>query len=71
VYKRQVKGFPTWQTALQFEWAFKFYTRKLPRRMDPLERRLSALNTVMGLERSTSKSIPYSEYGAPLIIVYS
>ena len=66
-----VKGFPTWQTALQFEWAFKFYTRKLPRRMDPLERRLSALTTVMNLERSTSKSIPYSEYGAPLVIVYS
>ena len=66
-----VKGFPTWQTALQFEWAFKFYTRKLPRRMDPLERRLSALTTVMSLERSTSKSIPYSEYGAPLVIVYS
>ena len=66
-----VKGFPTWQTALQFEWAFKFYTRKLPRRMDPLERRLSALTTVMSLDRSTSKSIPYSEYGAPLVIVYS
>ena len=65
-----VKGFPTWQAALQFEWAFKFYSRKLPRQMNPLERRLSALRTLMNLERPTSKSIPYSEYATPLVVVY-
>lgn len=57
-----IAGFPTWQTALQFEWAFKFYSRKLPKKMYPLHRRLSALNKLIGLERCTSKSMPYSNY---------
>lgn len=58
-----IEGFPTWQCALQFEWALKFHSRKLPKRMRPLWRRLSALHNLMGLERSTSKSILYDEYG--------
>jgi hypothetical protein len=60
-----VAGFPTWQAALQFEWRFKQLTRKLPARMDPLERRLSALKTLLALERSTSKAVPYAEWPSP------
>jgi structure-specific endonuclease subunit SLX1 len=64
-----VSGFPDWQTALQFEWAFKFYSRKYPKRMYPLERRLRGLMDLMHLEKSTSKSLPYTTYpeGGPII----
>jgi predicted GIY-YIG superfamily endonuclease len=64
-----VSGFPDWHTALQFEWAFKFYSRKYPKRMYPLERRLRGLMDLMHLEKSTSKSLPYTIYpeGGPII----
>ena len=65
----QVEGFPTWQAALQFEWRFKQITRKLPARMDPLERRMSALKTLISLDRSTSKAVPYNEWPSPLQVI--
>jgi len=58
-----IAGFPTWQTALQFEWAFKFYSRKLNQRSNPLRRRLTALKNLLNLEQSTSKSMRYIDYG--------
>jgi structure-specific endonuclease subunit SLX1 len=58
-----IAGFPTWQCALQFEWALKFYSRKLNQRSNPLRRRLTALKNLLNLEQSTSKSIPYIDYG--------
>ena len=64
-----VEGFPTWQAALQFEWRFKQLTRKLPARMDPLERRMSALKTLISLDKSTSKAVPYSEWPSPLQVI--
>jgi structure-specific endonuclease subunit SLX1 len=60
-----VAGFPTWNAALQFEWRWKQITRKLPARMDPLERRIQALRMLLALERSTSKATPYSEWPTP------
>lgn len=57
-----VSGFPTWQAALQFEWRWKQLSRKLPQNMDPLERRLSALTTLLSLEQSTSKAVPFAEW---------
>jgi predicted GIY-YIG superfamily endonuclease len=54
-------GFPTWQCALQFEWKWKFLTRKTPKG-PALQRRLEALNVLVASERSTSKSIPFSEF---------
>jgi structure-specific endonuclease subunit SLX1 len=64
-----ISGFPDWKTALQFEWAFKHYSRKYPKKMYPLERRMRGLYTLMHLEKSTSKSIPYITYptGGPSI----
>ena len=64
-----VEGFPTWQAALQFEWRFKQLTRKLPAMMDPLERRMSALNTLISLDKSTSKAVPYAEWPSPLLVI--
>ena len=60
-----VSGFPDWQAALQFEWRWKQLSRKLPKTMKPLDRRLEALKQLLNLERSTSKAIPYKEWASP------
>jgi structure-specific endonuclease subunit SLX1 len=60
-----VSGFPTWQSALQFEWRWKQLSRKLPLSMPPLERRLTALHTLLSLPQSTTKAIPFSEWPSP------
>lgn len=57
-----VKGFPDWTAALQFEWRWKQLSRKLPSKMQPLERRMLALNQLLKLERPTSKAITYKEW---------
>jgi predicted GIY-YIG superfamily endonuclease len=65
-----IKGFPDWQSALQFEWRFKQLSRKLPQKMFPLERRIRALKTLLELEKSTSKAIPFSEWeNKPEVII--
>lgn len=65
-----VEGFPDWKAALQFEWAWKYYSRKLPKSMLPLERRRQALNTLINLERPTSKAMAYSEWDTPINVVW-
>jgi structure-specific endonuclease subunit SLX1 len=57
-----VQGFPDWQAALQFEWRWKQLSRKLPAKMDPLLRRMTALKNLLALERPTSKAKAYSEW---------
>jgi predicted GIY-YIG superfamily endonuclease len=60
-----VAGFPDWQAALQFEWAWKHYSRKLSQKMLPLKRRLMALKTLVSLIKPTSKAKPYTEWPTP------
>jgi len=60
-----VAGFPDWPAALQFEWRWKQLSRKLSFKMNPLERRLNALKTLLSLERPTTKAIAYSEWLSP------
>jgi structure-specific endonuclease subunit SLX1 len=60
-----VAGFPDWPAALQFEWRWKQLSRKLPLKMNPLERRLNALKTLLALERPTTKAIAYTEWPSP------
>jgi len=55
-----ISGFPDWQAALQFEWRWKQLSRKLPLKMNPLERRIKALKELLALERPTSKAISYT-----------
>lgn len=66
-----VSGFPTWQAALQFEWRWKQLSRKLPQAMNPLERRMNALTSLLNLERSTSKAIPFAEWEQFPIVNYN
>ena len=65
-----VEGFPTWSEALRFEWAWKFYSRKLSKSLFPLDRRKQALNKLISLEKSTSKAIPYNEWEKPINVVW-
>lgn len=57
-----VSGFPSWQAALQFEWRWKQLSRKLDKKMLPLERRMKALENLLKLDRSTTKAIPFAEW---------
>ena len=63
-----VEGFPNWQACLQFEWRWKQLSRKLS--LSPLEKRKSALSTLLSLDRSTTKAIPYAEWPTPPNIIY-
>jgi structure-specific endonuclease subunit SLX1 len=60
-----VEGFPDWSAALQFEWRWKQLSRKLSQKLFPLERRMMALETLLALERPTSKAIAYAEWPSP------
>ena len=60
-----VKGFPLWQTALQFEWRWKQLSRKI--NLPPLEKRQKALDRLLSLDRPTTKAIPYSEWTPEVI----
>jgi structure-specific endonuclease subunit SLX1 len=60
-----VSGFPDWQAALQFEWRWKQLSRKLPVKMNPLERRIQALKNLLALERPTTKALAYTEWLSP------
>jgi structure-specific endonuclease subunit SLX1 len=63
-----VAGFPDWTSALQFEWRWKQLSRKLPLKMNPLERRIKALKMLLDLERPTTKAIAYSDWPSPPIV---
>ena len=65
-----VENFPSWKSALQFEWAWKFYSRKLSRKMFPLERRKKALEKLLLLERPTSNAILYTDWEIPINVVW-
>ena len=60
-----IAGFPDWPAALQFEWRWKQLSRKLPLKMNTLERRMNALRTLLALERPTTKAIAYTEWPSP------
>ena len=66
-----VAGFPDWTAALQFEWRWKQLSRKLPKRMNPHDRRMKALDELLALERPTSKARAYSEWASPPSVIYS
>ena len=67
--ERYVEGFPDWQACLQFEWRWKQLSRKIKGSMCPLERRHAALETLLSLERPTTKALAYSEWSAPPNVV--
>ena len=64
-----LKNFPDWSSALQFEWKWKFLTRKKKMSGTPVERRMSVLQDLMASERSTSKAIPFKDWEIPIELV--
>jgi len=66
-----VSGFPDWKSALQFEWRWKQLTRKIKSNLKPIEKRISALNQLLSLDKSTNNAIPFSNWESPPIIHYS
>lgn len=60
-------GFQTWKCALQFEWKWKFLTRKTPKGGTPVQRRLEALNIMIAAGQSTSASIPFDQFDLQVV----
>ena len=50
-----LSGFPDWRTTLQFEWAWKHYSRRLPIK-DSFQRRIQALHALLSADKVTSKA---------------
>ena len=66
-----VQGFPDNHAALSFEWRWKSLSRKKEyAHLEPLERRLEALQELLTLDRPTSKAALYSTYPEPLQVLY-
>jgi len=66
-----VTGFPDNHAALSFEWRWKSLSRKKEYKdLQPLERRLEALQELLKLDRPTSKAQLYSEYPQPPEVIY-
>ena len=68
IWKRvcYVSGFPTWQSALQFEWRWKQLSRNIKNKTTPLQKRMMSLNTLLNLEQSTSKAILFKDWTSGL-----
>lgn len=64
-----IENFPDWSSALQFEWRLKQLSRKYPKKMNPLERRIRALQDLLALERPTTKAKAYAEWENPPKVV--
>jgi ribA/ribD-fused uncharacterized protein len=62
-----ITGFPDWRTALQFEWAWKYHSRKAKGR--GLEKRLNALEALLRCERPTKKAEPFAVYREKLSLI--
>jgi len=64
-----ISGFPTWNAALQFEWKWKNLSKKYGNNnLNSIEKRLYALIELLGNEKSTKNSIPFSEWEQKPII---
>jgi len=65
-----IGGFPEGKAALQFEWAWKYNSRKYSARgSTAIQNRLRGLEKLFAQEKSTSNAIPFSEWMTPPHII--
>lgn len=64
-----VRGFPYQKAALQFEWAWKYFTRAQTS-SNTFKRRIQALCLMLGLDQPTSKATDYLTYVGALEVVW-
>ncbi len=58
-----VSGFPDQRAALQFEWRWKQLSRKKELNgLEPVERRIQALYTLIALDKPTQSAVPFADY---------
>jgi len=65
-----VEGFADWKSTLQFEWAWKHFTRQLKSREAPLIRRMKGLVAMLSAPRCTSAAVPWASLQEPLRLVF-
>lgn len=63
-----ISGFPDDQSALQFEWAWKYYTKK--QIGSPTQKRMKALLELLGCEQITSNAKNYLDYVKNLQVIW-
>jgi structure-specific endonuclease subunit SLX1 len=63
-----ITGFPDEKAALQFEWSWKYTSRKQEGR--PFERRIKALFVLLGCDQPTSKATDFQTYVKDLEVVW-
>ena len=72
-YVCYVENFPSWNEALKFEWRWKQISRQIQKnnsKLHPREKRLQALDTLLKLDKPTSKALLYSDWEKLPNIVY-
>ena len=63
-----VEGFPHQRAALQFEWKWKYLSKK--EKGSPVERRIKALKKLLAADKSTCKADDYQDYVHSLTICW-
>jgi len=63
-----IAGFPDARSALQFEWAWKYYSKK--QNGNPMQRRMKALLELLACEQITSEARNYQDYVENLKVIW-
>ncbi len=72
-YVCYIENCPTWNTALQCEWRWKYISRQIQKTkptQNPRERRLEALERLLKLDKPTSKADLYTSWETTPNVVY-
>ena len=66
-----ITNFPDKSAALQFEWQWKYLSRKQSSILNNIEKRFNALYEIIKSDKSTKKSIPFSQWDDKICVIIS